>query len=243
MPLSRSSAAIVPFDSPSVSFEERRPTTMRSITAERLTFSKQTIPHFYLTIECDADPLLAAKKAVNDHGSNRLTLTDFVVRASALALVKVPAANSAWVDGSVRVYSSCDIAVAVNTPAGLIAPVVRDAQTKGVVTISRELKELAERARNGQLSKQDYTGGTFTISNLGMFGVSSLYAIVNPPQSCILGIGKVQRLPVVRDEQIVIGDIMTCTLSADHRALDGVIGAELLSEFRRYIEDPWLMVF
>jgi pyruvate dehydrogenase E2 component (dihydrolipoamide acetyltransferase) len=140
------------------------------------------------------------------------------------------------------VYDSADIAVAVNTPAGLITPVIRSAETKGLATISRELKALTDRARAGQLRPEEYTGGTFTISNLGMYGVTSLYPIVNPPQSCILGVGAAIQRPVVRDGAVTVGTVMSCTLSADHRALDGATGAELLAEFRRLIEHPWLLM-
>ena len=147
-----------------------------------------------------------------------------------------------WVDGTVRRYRTVDIAVAVNTPSGLIAPVVRAADTKSVAVLNRELRELAERARNGKLKPEDYSGGTCTISNLGMFGVTSLYPIVNPPQACILGLGAVEERPVVRNHELAVGRMMTCTLSADHRALDGAIGAEFIAAFRQYIEDPWLLL-
>lgn len=224
-------------------FEERPLSAMRRVTAARLVHAKQTIPHFYLQIECAADAMVDLQARANARGADlKLTVTDFVVCAAALALRKVPLANSSWADNAIRVYETADIAVAVATPTGLITPIVREADHKGLATISHELKALAERARAGQLRPEEYTGGTFTVSNLGMYGVQSLYAIVNPPQSCILGVGAVQQQPVVRGGELAIGAVMMCTLSADHRAIDGATGAELLAEFRRLIEDPWLLV-
>jgi len=215
---------------------------MRRVAAARLQEAKQTVPHFYLRIECAADAVLEFKTRVNAHSDElKVTLTDIIVRAAALALRKVPLANSTWADNAVRVYDSADIAVAVNTPTGLITPIVRRADRKGLAAISRELKALTERAREGKLKPEEYTGGTFTVSNLGMYGVESLYAIINPPQSCILGIGAAVRRPVVRGDQVTIGTILTCTLSADHRAIDGATGAELLAEFRELIEQPGLL--
>jgi pyruvate dehydrogenase E2 component (dihydrolipoamide acetyltransferase) len=215
---------------------------MRRVTATRLQQAKQTVPHFYLRIECAADAVLEFKTLVNTHSADvELTLTDIIVRAAALALRKVPLANSTWADNAVRVYERADISVAVNTPTGLITPIVRDAARKGLAAISRELKALTGRAREGRLNPEEYTGGTFTVSNLGMYGVESLYAIINPPQSCILGVGAAVRRPVVRGDEVTIGTVMTCTLSADHRAIDGATGAELLAEFRDLIEEPRLL--
>ena len=224
-------------------FEERPLSAMRRVTAARLLQAKQTVPHFYLRIECAADAMLDLRSRANAGSSDlKLTVTDFIVRAAALALHKVPLANSTWADNVIRVYKTVDIAVAVATPTGLITPIVREADRKGLATISRELKELAEQARAGQLRPEEYTGGTFTVSNLGMYGVESLYAIVNPPQGGILGVGAVQQRPVVRGGELAVGRAMTCTLSADHRAIDGVTGAELLAEFRNLIEEPLLLV-
>ena len=160
------------------------------------------------------------------------------MRAAALALKKVPLANSAWTGEAVRVYDRADIAVAVATPAGLVTPVVRDAGAKGVPVLAAELRDLAARARAGRLQPSEYAGGTFTISNLGMYGVSRLYPILNPPQSCILGIGAVELRPVVRDGEVLAGRMMAVTLSADHRAIDGATGAAYLRELRAIIEHP-----
>jgi len=233
----------VPAAAPVAGFDEQPLSQMRRVTAARLTEAKQTVPHFYLQIDCNVDALLEARARIREADSElTLTLTACVVRAAALALGKVPLANSAWAETAVRVYDSAHIAVAVNTPAGLIAPVIRSAETKGLATISRELKGLTDRARAGQLRPEEYTGGTFTISNLGMYGVTSLYPIVSPPQSCILGIGAAVERPVVRDGAVTVGTVMSCTLSGDHRAIDGATGAELLAEFRRLIEHPWLLM-
>jgi pyruvate dehydrogenase E2 component (dihydrolipoamide acetyltransferase) len=234
-------AARLPDDDPAT-FEVVRLSTMRRVSAERLTSSKQTVPHFYLRAECAVDSVSRMRTEMNARLSDKLSLTAFVIRAVALALKKVPAANAMWADGAIRLYRQVDLAVAVNTPAGLVAPVIRKADEKSVAVLNGEMREVAERARAGRLRPEDYTGGTCTISNLGMFGVTSLYPIVNPPQACILGIGAVEERPVVRDHQIATGMMMTATLSADHRAVDGASGAEFLGAFRELVEDPWLLL-
>ena len=224
------------------SFHEQPLSTVRRITAMRLQQAKQTVPHFYLRMECTVDAVLELRTRINEHSPDvKLTLTDIVVRAAALALRKVPQANSTWADDAIRVYDAADIAVAVNTPMGLITPIIRQADRKGLGAISQEMKALTERARQGALTPEEYTGGTFTISNLGMYGVESLYAIVNPPQSCILGVGAAVKRPVVVGDELAIGTIATCTLSADHRAIDGATGAEFLASFRMFIEEPGLL--
>jgi len=227
---------------PSTAFTERPLTAMRRVTAERLLKAKQTVPHFYLQIDCVVDGLLDARSRINAASDVKLTITDFVIRAAALALRKVPLANSSWADNAIRVYEAADIAVAVATPAGLITPIIRDVDRKTLGTISRELKALSERARLGQLKPNEYSGGTFTVSNLGMYGVGSLYAIVNAPQSCILGVGAIEQRPVVRDGELAVGRVMTCTLSVDHRAIDGATGAEFLATFRPLVEEPWMLL-
>ena len=224
---------------PQAPFQEYPLTAMRRITATRLQQAKQTVPHFYLRIECAVDAALGllarAKELFPDVTPS---LTDFVVHAAALALRQVPQANSTWADGAVRVYDAVDIAVVVNTPKGLVTPIVRAADRKDLGTIARETKALVTRARAGTLQPEEYTGGTFTVSNLGMHGVESLYAIVNPPQSCILGVGAAVTRPVVVGNAVTVGTVMACTLSADHRAIDGVVGAELLAALRAFIEQP-----
>ncbi len=214
---------------------DRPLTAMRRVTAQRMAESKQSAPHFYLEIECAVDRLLARRAA---EGDGAPTVNDLVVRAAALALRDAPLANSAWTGSAVRVYDRVDLAVAVATPAGLVTPVVRAADTKPLAVIAAELRQLMADARAGRLQPADYQGGTCTISNLGMYGVSSLYAILNPPQSCILGIGAIVERPVVRDGGVTVGSMMTVTLSADHRAIDGAAGAELLRVFRAILGDP-----
>lgn len=224
--------------SESVAHTDHPLSTVRRVTAERLTRAKQTVPHFYLSSECDLSAVIDQRARHNARSADHVTLTDIVVRASALALGRVPSANSAWHEDGVRVFAHADIAVAVNTSTGLFTPIVRNADQKTLGTIARELRDLTDRARRGQLRPDEYSGGSFTVSNLGMFDVASLYAIVNPPQSCILGVGTVRRTPVVRDDAIVPGEVATLTLSADHRALDGAIGGEFLRELKSTLEDP-----
>ena len=223
-------------------FQEQQLTAMRRVTATRMQQAKQTVPHFYLRIDCAADAALGLVESAKQVGAGVTpTLTDVVVRAMALALSKVPQANSTWADGVVRVYDEVDIALAVNTAKGLITPIVRGADRKNLGAIARETRALVARAREGTLTREEYTGGTVTISNLGMYGIESLYAIVNPPQSCILGVGAAVKRPVVIGDTVTVRTVMVCTLSADHRAIDGAIGAELLAAFKRYIEQPGLM--
>ena len=218
---------------------DRPLTAMRRVTARRTAEAKRSAPHFYLEIECAADGLPAPRGAAGPGGeSGAPTVNDVVVRAAALALRQVPLANSAWTGDAVRVYGRVDLAVAVATPAGLVTPVIRGADARTLAEISAELRRLAADARAGRLRPADYQGGTCTISNLGMYGVSSLYAILNPPQSCILGVGAVRERPVVRGGAVTVGSTMTVTLSADHRAIDGATGAELLRAFKTLIEDP-----
>lgn len=223
-------------------FDVVRLSPMRRVAAERLTQSKQQIPHFYLHVDCDMEAVCKVRDDLNARADARLSLTAFSLRAAALALRRVPSANATWVDGVLRVHKTVDLAFAVNTPLGLVAPVVRDADQKSIVALNAELRALAERARDGKLSPDEYTGGTCTISNLGMYGVKGLYPIINPPQTCILGVGAVEERPAVREHQVTIARMMTCTLSADHRALDGATGAEFLSAFRALLEDPWALL-
>ena len=221
---------------------EERLSAMRRVTAERLQAAKRTIPHFYLSADCAMDAAMRLRAVVNERESDPgLTLTDFIVRAAALALREVPAANSSWSEGAVRLYDSADIAVAVDTPQGLITPIIRQADGKDLRAISRELKALSARAREGALTPEEYTGGTFTISNLGMYGVDSLYAIVNPPQSCILGVGAARPQPIVSDGGVAVATTAAFTLSADHRAIDGATGARLLAAIRAFMEEPALL--
>ena len=217
---------------------------IKKITAKRLTESKQDVPHFYLTVECVLDNLLAARKDLNEqaNGEYKLSVNDFIVKAAAMALQSYPAANVSWNDDAVHQFIHSDISVAVATPNGLITPIVKQAETKGLRAISDEVKELAGRARDGKLQPEEFQGGTFSISNLGMFGVKEFAAILNPPQSCILAVGAGQQLPRVVDGQIKVQTIMNVTLSTDHRSVDGAVGAEWLQHFKRYIENPVSML-
>ena len=231
----------------SMPFTEVPNTTFRKAVARRLSEAKRDIPHFYLGVDCELDALLMLRADLNarapeGEGAYKLSVNDFVVRAVALGLRKVPAANATWTDEAIRLYQNVDISVAVATPMGLITPVIRRADTKGLAEISREMKALAERARAGKLRPEEYTGGGFTISNLGMYGIKSFAAIINPPQSCILAVGAGEQRPVVRNGALAIATVMTCTLSVDHRSVDGAVGAEFLAAFKPMIEDPTTML-
>lgn len=226
-----------------MAYEAKPVTKMREIIAKRLQESKQTIPHFYLTVECNIDALLEARKQVNAlaEGKYKLSVNDFIIKASAMALMDVPEANASWSNDTIVAYENADISVAVATPTGLITPIIKEAQHKGLPTISLEMKELATKARDGKLAPHEFQGGTFSVSNLGMFGTHEFSAIINPPQSCILAVGAGIEKPIVKDGQIVIGTTMKATLSCDHRVVDGAVGAQLLQAFQRYIESPILL--
>ena len=212
---------------------------MRKVIAKRLTESKQTVPHFYLTVDCNLDALLKLRSDVNARLEDaKISVNDFIVRATALALMKVPASNASWHDTHVRQYQGADVSVAVALESGLVTPVVRSAHLKSLKEISVEVKSLAERARAGKLMPEDYQGGSFTISNLGMYGISQFAAIINPPQACIMAVGAGEQRAIVKDGQLQVATVMTCTLSADHRVVDGAIGAEFLKAFKEFIEDP-----
>jgi len=216
---------------------------VRKVIARRLQESKQTVPHFYLTADCRIDKLLDMRGALNDASPEgerayKLSVNDFVVKAVAKALVEVPEANAMWTDDAILHFNAVDISIAVATPGGLITPIVRNADYKGLAVISAEVKDLAGRARDGKLMPEDYTGGGFTISNLGMYGVKDFAAIINPPQSCILAVGAGEQRPIVVDGQLAVGTVMSCTLSVDHRSVDGSVGALFLAAFKRIIEEP-----
>ena len=215
---------------------------MRRTIANRMVEAKREMPHFYLEVDCRADDLLAVRKRLNAGLTDAsISLNDLCVAAAARALRDVPAANVAFRGDSIERFSSCDIAVAVATDEGLITPVLRDAANLGVLDVANQLRDLVERARSGRLAPTEYQGG-FTLSNLGMFGITAVWPIVNPPHACILGVGAVERVPVVDGDRVVPGAVMRCTLSADHRAVDGAVGAQLLARFRRYVEDPRAMI-
>lgn len=225
-------------------FELKPHSTMRKTIARRLTESKQQVPHFYLSLDCTLDRLLKLRTELNARSpesgpdSYKLSVNDFIIRACALALQKVPDANTSWSDEGVKYYKSSDISVAVAIPNGLITPIIREAEKKRLPEISKEMKDLADKAKAGKLKPEDYTGGSFSLSNLGMFGIKSFSAIINPPQGCILAIGAGEQRPIIQGGEINIANMMSVTLSVDHRVVDGVIGANFLSAFKALIEDP-----
>jgi pyruvate dehydrogenase E2 component (dihydrolipoamide acetyltransferase) len=224
-------------------YEANLNTPMRKVIARRLTESKQTAPHFYMVADCEIDTLLETRSQLNEKIENgKISVNDLIIRASALALKLVPMANASWTEEETRVYRNVDISVAVAIDGGLITPIVKDAGNKGLKVISEEMKDLAERAKSGKLMPEEYQGGTFSISNLGMYGVKEFSAVINPPQGAILAVGMGEKRPVVKDNALSIATIMTCTLSVDHRVVDGAVGAQFLSAFKKLIEDPLRML-
>ncbi len=224
-------------------FEEIPNSSVRKVIARRLSEAKQTIPHFYLSVDCALDTLLKIRGELNGRSDTyKLSVNDFIVRAVALALRKVPAANVSWGDEAIKRYTDVDVSVAVATPNGLITPIIRHADRKGLAAISGEMKALAAKAREGKLKPEEFQGGGFTISNLGMYGVREFSAIINPPQACILAVGAGEARPVVKGGALAIATMMTCTLSVDHRAVDGAVGAEFLAAFKGLVEDPLAML-
>lgn len=219
-------------------------TTMRKTIARRLTESKQTVPHFYLTVDCEIDELLRVRKEINARAPEgvKVSVNDFVIKAIAAALRRVPDANASWTEEGVRRYNIVDVSVAVAIPGGLITPVVRDADKKGLAAISADMQDLAKRARDGKLKPDEFTGGTISVSNLGMFGIKQFDAVINPPQGAILAVGAGEQRPVVKDGQLAAATVMSCTISCDHRVVDGALGAELLQAFKSVIEFPAAML-
>jgi pyruvate dehydrogenase E2 component (dihydrolipoamide acetyltransferase) len=214
--------------------------SMRRAIARRLAEAKRTIPHYDLTVDVELDAVLDVRRGLNVRrgAGERLSLNDFVVKAVGLALREVPAVNASWTEDAMLRHASVDVAVAVATEAGLLTPIVRGADLKSVAAISAEVKELAARARAGRLRPDEYQGGGFGISNLGMHGIREFAAIINPPHSGILAVGAAEQRPVVRDGAVVVRTLMTCTLSADHRVVDGAVGARFLAAFRAALERP-----
>jgi pyruvate dehydrogenase E2 component (dihydrolipoamide acetyltransferase) len=222
---------------------------MRKVVAARLTEAKQTIPHFYLTLDCNIDALMAAREQINAAAplkdgkpTYKLSVNDFVMKAWAAALMKVPAANATWAVDSILYHKHADVAVAVAVPGGLFTPVVKACETKSLRQISEEVKDLAGRARNKKLAPHEYQGGTSSVSNLGMYGITSFSAVINPPHGTILAVGVGQERVYVEKGQIKTGQFMTVTCACDHRAVDGALGAELLAAFKALIEAPVMML-
>lgn len=218
---------------------------MRKVIAKRLVESKQTVPHFYLSIECSMDSILEARAQINasfgEDKTKKLSVNDFVILATAKALKDVPEANASWSDEAIMMYNNIDISVAVAIDGGLITPIIRNADQKEITKISAEMKDLAKRARENSLKPEEFQGGGFSISNLGMYGIKSFNAIVNPPQGCILSVGASSKRAVVVEDKIAVRTMMDVSLSCDHRVVDGAVGALFLNAFKKYIESPVLM--
>ncbi|HKI60395.1 MAG TPA: pyruvate dehydrogenase complex dihydrolipoamide acetyltransferase [Mariprofundaceae bacterium] len=213
---------------------------MRKAIARRLTESKQQVPHFYLSVDVEMDRLMDLRQQLNDSadGAFKLSVNDFVIKAVAKALVDVPAANASWTESDTLMHKHAHVSVAVAIEGGLITPVIRFSEQKGIVDISNEVKELAARARKGELQPEEYSGGTFSISNLGMYGIKQFAAIVNPPEGAILAVGGTEERPIVKDGELTVARVMTLTLSCDHRVVDGAVGAEFLAALKKHIETP-----
>jgi len=221
-------------------------TNMRKTIAKRLTESKQNIPHYYLSVDVVMDEVLALRQQLNadSDGKFKLSVNDFIIKASALSLLNVPECNSQWMENFIRQFNNVDISVAVSTEGGLITPIVFDADKKGLCTINQDVKRLADKARNKTIQPQEFMGGTFSISNLGMYGITNFSAVINPPQSCILAVGGTSErlIPDNSEKGYKNGKVMSVTLSCDHRVVDGAVGAQWLKSFRSYLEKPISML-
>ena len=248
-------AAVAPAAAPAVAAKAPTPlftaphtvvphSSMRKVIARRLSESKSTIPHFYVAMDIEIDALLAlgtdltARGPKDVPGGFRITVNDLIIKAVAVALRRHPKVNASWTDEAMVMYDDVDISVAVAIADGLITPIIRRADQKGLATISAEMRDLATRAKAGKLKPEEFQGGGFSISNMGMFGVSGFSAIINPPQAAILAVASGQKRPVVKDGALAVATVMTCTLSADHRVIDGALGAAFMAELKRIIEDP-----
>ncbi len=231
------------------SYEEVPHDGMRKTIARRLSEAKSTIPHFYLTVDCDLDALLALREQINKAApvkdgkpAYKLSVNDFVIKALALTLTAVPAANVSWTENSMLVHKHADVGVAVSIPGGLITPIIRAAETKTLTTISAEMKDYAARAKARKLKPEEYQGGTTAVSNLGMFGVKNFQAIVNPPHSTILAVGAGEQRVVVKNGAPAVATVMCVTVSTDHRSVDGALAAEMMQAFKGFIENPMGML-
>lgn len=222
-------------------FDTQTPDNMRRVIAERLARSKREAPHFYMSLDCRADALLALKRTLGESGA-KVSLNDLVLKVTATTLKRVPALNAAWNEAGIRYFRSVDLAVAVAIEGGLITPVIREAERKRISQIASEMRDLVARARAGQLSREEYQGGTFTVSNMGMYGIDHFTAVINPPQAAILAVASVAEKPVAENGGVTTANVMTCSLSVDHRVADGVAAAEFLQTFKRLAEDPRLLL-
>ena len=215
------------------------PSTMRKVIAKRTLEAKQQIPHFYLTVESNVDKLINLRKKINENNSIKVSFNDLIVKAIGLAMKKNPNTNVYWQNEKIYQLNDIDVSVAVAIDEGLITPIIKNADSKGLNIISSEIRELAKLAKTNSLTPEQYTGGSITVSNLGMFGISEFAAIISPPQSSILAIGKIIKKPIVVDDEVVVGNTLKSTLSADHRVLDGAVAGKLLKDFNDIIEDPF----
>ncbi len=215
---------------------------MRKTIARRLSESKHTAPHFYLTIEIDMDQVMQARKSLIEQLGEKISVNDFVIKAAAMALRKHPAVNSSWLGDVIRYNNHIHIGVAVAIPDGLVVPVIRFADTKSLTQISSEVKQFAQKAKDKKIQPEDMQGNTFSISNLGMYGIDEFTAIINPPDACIMAVGGIKQIPVVKNGQVVTGQVMKVTLSCDHRVVDGATGAEFLQTFKQMLENPVTML-
>ena len=230
------------FSSSDALYEDREISNLRGVIAKRLTESKQTIPHFYASLDVEMDLLLDLRQSMNEKiKDHKVSVNDFIIKACGLTLMDVPHANASWMNTCIRHYQTADVSVAVSIEGGLITPIIRHAQKKTILEISHEMILLREKAQKGKLAPHEFQGGGFSLSNMGMYGISSFSAIINPPQSCILAVGAARECPVVRQGALGIGHIMTVTLSVDHRVIDGSVAAHFLQTLKKYLERPILM--
>ena len=248
-PVSAPSMAAAPISTfPTVSgpVTDIEASNVRKVIAKRLQQSKQTVPHYYLTVECNMEKVMGLRKEINttyEKEGVKLSVNDFIIKAAALSCKRVPACNSAWMDTFIRQHNTVDMSVAVDTGNGLITPIVKNAESKGLAEISETVKELAGRAKAGKLQPQEFQGGSFTISNLGMFGINQFTAIINPPQACILAVGGTEKKVVAgADGQPAVASMMRVTMSCDHRVVDGAVGAQWLQHFKKFVENPHSML-
>ena len=231
-------------------YKEVANNNFRKVIAKRLLESKQNVPHFYLSCELNLTNLLDLRVTINNEAPMdqsgkpiyKISVNDLIIKASAMALSKVPEANSSWSEDAIKIYNNVDISVAVAIDGGLITPIIKNADQKSIKDISSEMKILAKKAREGKLALEEFQGGSFSISNLGMYGIDNFSAIINPPQSCILAVSRAVEKPIIKDHEIAIASMMNVTLSSDHRVVDGAVGANFLKELRKYIENPILML-